>query len=314
MKVKTHIVLNDGGLGCRSVVKYLASLAGCLIILIWIAGVTQAQTKWPHVVPSRDGVPISYEIHGSGEPTLVFVHGWSCDSRYWRAQTPYFSKKRRVVILDLAGHGHSGMKRSKYTMSAFGEDVRAVTEATDSRSVILIGHSMGGSVIAEAARLMPDRVLGLIGVDTLENIEYPLTQEELKNMIAPLENDFQTGSRQFIAEMFSPNTDPRLREWILSDISSAPPDVALSAMSEMMSQYLTGEAAGMFDQIRVPVISVNGDLWPIDYEANRRHMLSFDAIVLKGADHFLMMACPEEFNRALEKAIHALSGKKKRGH
>jgi Predicted hydrolases or acyltransferases (alpha/beta hydrolase superfamily) len=82
-------------------------------------------------------------------------------------------------------------------MSAFGEDVRAVTEATGSRSVILIGHSMGGSVIAEAARLMPDRLLGLIGVDTLENIEYPLTQEALGNMIAPIENDFQTGSRQF---------------------------------------------------------------------------------------------------------------------
>lgn len=227
MKVQTHIVLNDGVLGCRSGVKYLASLAGCLIITIWIAGVTQAQTKWPHVVSSRDGVPISYEIHGSGEPTLVFVHGWSCDSRYWRAQTPYFSKKHRVVILDLAGHGHSGMTRSKYTMSAFGEDVRAVTEATGSRSVILIGHSMGGSVIAEAARLMPDRVLGLIGVDTLEN------------MIAPLENDFQTGSRQFIAEMFSPSTDPQLREWILSDISAAPPPVALSAMNEMMSQYIT---------------------------------------------------------------------------
>ncbi len=258
-------------------------------------------------------VPISYEIHGSGEPTLVLVHGWSCDSRYWRAQTPYFSKKHCVVILDLAGHGHSGMKRSKYTMSAFGEDVRAVTEGTGSRSVILIGHSMGGSVIAEAARLMPDRVMGLIGVDTLENIEYPLTQEALGNMIAPIENDFQTGSRQFVAEMFSPSTDPQLREWILLDISAAPPAVALSAMNEMMSQYITGEAAGIFDQIRIPVFSVNGDLWPINYEANRRHMVSYDAIVLKGADHFLMMDRPEEFNRALEQAIRALSGRKQRG-
>ncbi len=313
MKVKNNIVLNDGGLGCRSVVKYLASLAGCLMLLILTCGAIQAQTEWPRVVLSKDGTPISYEIHGSGEPTLVFVHGWSCDSRYWCAQTPYFSKKHCVVVLDLAGHGHSGVTRSQYTMSAFGEDVRAVTEATGSRSVILIGHSMGGSVIAEAVRLMPDRILGVIGVDTLENVEYPLTREELRNMIAPLENDFQAGSRQFITEMISPKTEPQLREWILSDISAAPPAVALSAMNEMMRQYLTGEAAGIFDQIRVPVISVNGDLWPINYEANRRHMVSFDAIVLKGADHFLMMDRPEEFNRALEQAIRALSGDKKRG-
>ena len=306
MKVKTNIVRRDGRLCCKSDTKHFVSLVGCLVLLILAFGEIQAQAEWPHVVLSKDGTPISYEIYGAGEPTLVFVHGWSCDARYWRAQVPYFSKKHRVVVLDLAGHGHSGMTRTQYTMGAFGEDVRAVTEATGSRSVILIGHSMGGSVIAEAARLMPNRVIGLIGIDTLENIEYPMTREELKKMIAPLEKDFRTGSRQFVGEMISPQTDPQLREWILSDISAAPPAVALSAMNEMMTQYITGEAAKVFEKIRIPVITVNGDLWPINYEANRRHMFSYDAIVLKKADHFLMMDRPEEFNRALEKAIHML--------
>ena len=60
--------------------------------------------------------------------------------------------------------------------------------------------------------------------------------------------------------------------------------------------------------MRIPVVTVNGELWPINYEANRRHMLSFDAIVLKEADHFLMMNRPEEFNRALEKAIQMVLG------
>jgi pimeloyl-ACP methyl ester carboxylesterase len=294
---------------CKPVTRYSISFASCLVVLFLTLGAIRAQAQWPHVVPSKDGTPISYEIHGAGEPALVFVHGWSCDARYWRAQLPYFAKNHRVVMLDLAGHGHSGAKRSEYTMKAFGEDVQAVTEATVSRSVILIGHSMGGSVIAEAARLMPNRVIGLIGIDTLENIEYPMTREELKNMIAPLEKDFQTGSRQFVKQMISPQTDPQLREWIVSDISTAPRAVALSAMKEMMSQYITGEAAKIFDEIRIPVITVNGDMWPINYEANRRHMFSFDAIVLKEADHFLMMDRPEEFNHALEKAIHTILGK-----
>jgi pimeloyl-ACP methyl ester carboxylesterase len=293
----------------KTVKKYLIGLIGCLVLLIVTVGVTQAQPKWPKVVLSKDGVPISYEVYGSGEPTLVFVHGWSCDARYWRAQVQHFSKKHRVVTLDLAGHGHSGVTRLHYTMSSFGEDVRAVSEATGSRSVILIGHSMGGSVIAEAARLMPDRVVGLIGIDTLENIEYPMTREELQKMLAPLEKDFRTGSQQFVGEMISPDTDPQLREWILLDISAAPPAIAISAINEMMSQYITGEAAKIFDKIRIPVITVKGDLWPVNYEANRRHMFSFDAIVLKGADHFLMMDRPEEFNRALEKAIKMFSKK-----
>jgi len=133
-----------------------------------------------------------------------------------------------------------------------------------------------------------------------------LTQEGFDQMIAPLKKDFQIGSRKFAEQMMLSGTDPQLREWILSDMSTAPPAVALSAMTEMMSQYITGEAARIFDEIRIPVINVNGDMWPIDYEANRRHMVSFDAIVMKGADHFLMMNRPEEFNRALEKAIQMI--------
>lgn len=295
----------------KPVTRYSISLASCLIVLFLTFGAIRAQAEWPHVVPSKDGTPISYEIYGAGEPTLVFVHGWSCDARYWRAQLPHFSKNHRVVMLDLAGHGHSGTTRPQYTMRAFGEDVRAVTEATGSRSVILIGHSMGGSVIAEAARLMPNCVIGLIGIDTLENIEYPMTRKEIEKMISPLEKDFRTGSRQFVKEMISLRTDPQLREWILSDISAAPPAVALSAMRDMMSLYITGEAAKIFDEIRIPVITVNGDLWPVNYEANRRHMFSFDAIVLKEADHFLMLDRPEEFNRALENAIHMIIKKVK---
>ena len=313
MKVKTNIIRRNSHLARKTHAKYFAGLVVILVLLILTFGEKQAQAEWPHVALSNDGTPISYEVYGAGEPTLVFVHGWSCDSRYWRAQTPHFSKKHRVVNLDLAGHGHSGMSRSKYTMRAFGEDVRAVTEATGSHSVILIGHSMGGAVIAEAARMMPGRVIGLIGIDTLENIEYPMTREALKKMIAPLEKNFQTGSRQFIGEMILPQTDQKLREWILADVSAAPPAVALSAMNEMMSQYITGEAAKIFEQIRIPVITVNGDSWPINYEANRRHMFSYDAIVIKKADHFLMMDRPEEFNRALEKAIHMLSEKSVKG-
>ena len=69
------------------------------------------------------------------------------------------------------------------------------------------------------------------------------------------------------------------------------------------------QIAKLFDEIRIPVRTINGDLWPIDYEANRRHMFSFDATIIKGADHFLMMDRPEKFNHALEKSINSLLSK-----
>ncbi len=306
MKFNKKVFHKDCRFDDKSNIKHFVILMVCLALFVLVFGSVTAYAEWPHIVLSKDGTPITYEPYGSGELTLVFVHGWSCDARYWKFQIPYFSKKYRVIVLDLAGHGHSGMSRTKYTMSSFGEDVRAVTEAAGGNKVILIGHSMGGSVVAEVARLIPNRVIGLIGVDTLDNIEYPLTPEELKKMIAPLENNYSNESRRFVGEMISPQTDPEIREWILADVSSAPPAVALSAMNEMMQQYISGEAARIFEQIRIPVVGVNGDLWPVNFEANRRHMFSYDAIVIKKADHFLMMDRPEEFNPALEKAIRMI--------
>jgi pimeloyl-ACP methyl ester carboxylesterase len=294
---------------CKPATVHFAFLLACSLVLLTVFGQKQALAQWPHVAVSKDGVPIAYEVMGSGETTLVFVHGWSCDSRYWRMQTPYFSENYRIIVLDLAGHGNSGMARTEYTMASFGEDVKAVVEAVDAKEVILIGHSMGGSVIAEAARLMPDRVIGLIGVDTLENIEYPLTQEHFESMIAPLEADFKTGAQGFISSMMSSDTDKDLREWILADMSAAPPAVAMSALRELMAQYITGDAAKVFDELRIPVITVNADKPTKDYEPNRRHMFSYDAIVLKNADHFLMMNRSEEFNTALSQAVQMLMDK-----
>jgi len=295
---------------CKPGKRHLVCLISVIVILFSVFGARDTKAEWPRVVHSKDNTPISFEVYGSGKPTLIFVHGWSCDARYWRAQIPYFSSRYRVVTLDLAGHGHSGMTRTQYSMLAFGEDVEAVTEATGTNQAILLGHSMGGYVIAEAARLMPDRVIGLIGVDTLQNIEYRMTKEALKKMVAPLEKDFPKGTREFVKQMILPNMDPKLREWILSDMSAAPPTVALSALKSMMLKYITGKAAKLFDEIHLPVVAVNADMWPVNYAGNRRHMSSFNTIILKGADHFLMLDRPEEFNRALEKAILMISKNK----
>lgn len=277
-----------------------------LLVLLTVTTGTGMAASVPQFALSRDNTPISYEVYGSGEPTLIFVHGWSGDSRYWRMQIDHFARKYRVVVLDLAGHGHSGMTRGRYTMRSFGQDVRAVAEATGSKTVILIGHSMGGPVIAEAATLMPERVIGLIGVDTFDNIEFSMTRADADRMIAPLIDDFKSESRAFVAGMLLPSTDAQIREWILADVSAAPPFVALSALEEMLAQHITGEAATIFSEIKVPVVSVMGDLWPVNVEGNRRHMHSFDTITLKDSDHFLMLDRANAFNQALEQAVHMI--------
>ena len=282
-----------------------------ITLLLSHVSLSQVHSNWPQTTTSADGTTISYETYGEGDLTLIFVHGWSCDSRYWQEQISTFSKDYKVVLVDLAGHGHSGTGRETYSMKSFGEDVQAVVEKTESNNVILIGHSMGATVIAQTALLIPQKVIGLIAVDDYHNIEYPLTQEEFDMMVTPIRNDFRSGARQFVQQMFYPNADAISREWILADMSAAPPQVALSAMEELMSHFIDGSAAELFEEINVPIMAVNGDLWPIDSEANRRHMKSFEAIVVEGGDHFLMLNRSGPFNTALKNAVNAIENKSK---
>ena len=86
-------------------------------------------------------------------------------------------------------------------------------------------------------------------------------------------------------------------------MSLADPKVAISAMNESLGGYLTGDAAKLFDELDVPVVAVNADLWPTDVEANRRHIKDFELIELDGLDHFLMLKAPERFNPTLEQAV-----------
>jgi pimeloyl-ACP methyl ester carboxylesterase len=255
-------------------------------------------------VKSKDGVEIRYQVEGSGSPAIVFVHGWSCDRSYWRKQIDHFKRAHRVVAVDLAGHGESAAGRKDWTMSAFGADVQAVLEALDLRGVVLVGHSMGGQVILEAARLSPDRVAALVPVDTLEDVDGRFTSEELDQFLAPLRADFRAGTEGFVRGFFTKFSDPDLVDRIASDMASAPSEIALSAL-ENLFEY-DEEAA--LAAVQLPIRLINADLWPTDLEAARRHNSEIELAVMPRSGHFLMAEDPEEFNRLLARAVSELTG------
>jgi pimeloyl-ACP methyl ester carboxylesterase len=160
-----------------------------------LLGMAPARAGESAIVESVDGVPISYQTGGDGAATVVFVHGWSCDRGYWREQFDRFAEYYRVVAIDLAGHGDSGPGRTDWTIENFGRDVVAVMDALDLQDVVLVGHSMGGPVVLEAALMAPDRVVRVIGIDTLQDPDAPgMSEEQIDGMVAGFEED-STGPR-----------------------------------------------------------------------------------------------------------------------
>ena len=257
---------------------------------------------------SADGVQIRYEFRGKGEPTLIFVHGWSCDRSYWREQLPYFAKKHRVVAIDLAGHGESGLNRKAWTLDAFGDDVAAVAAKLSLNQVVLIGHSMGGSVILKAAPKIPGQVIGLVAVDQFYNLEEKHTQEEMDKFIAPFRVNFPEALSNWVRTIFTPKSDPKLVEWIVADMSACPPDVGLGAATEADGELafwgnIDNCLTRALQKVEAPLVFINSDLQPTAEEINKRYPPFSNAKIVRGVGHFVMMEAPAVFNGFLDSSI-----------
>jgi pimeloyl-ACP methyl ester carboxylesterase len=256
------------------------------------------------VATSRDGIAVRFEVHGAGTPSLVFVHGWSCDRSYWRGQLRPLAASYQTVAVDLAGHGESGVGRRDWTMAAFGDDVVAVVEQLGLGELVLIGHSMGGDVIVEAALRLGERVAGLVLVDTYDTLGAPPTDEELEAFVAPFREDFADATRALVRRMFTPAADAELAEWVAADMSAAPPEIAVDALGHAVGNE-RGVLAGL-RQLRAPVVAINPDARPTDSQALRRHGVK--TMRVSGVGHFLMMEDPDRFNRLLGEVIETFRG------
>src|SRR6185437_13621444 len=143
-------------------------------------------------------------------------------------QVAEFSKTNRVVTIDLPGHGESGKGRKTWSVESFGDDVKTVVTKLGLKRVVLVGSSMGGPIALEATRRMPERVIAIVPVDTLQNVEEKVPQEQLDAVFKQMEADFKGATTSLLNQFFfSPSTPPAVRERVINDTISRPPDVAL---------------------------------------------------------------------------------------
>jgi pimeloyl-ACP methyl ester carboxylesterase len=280
-----------------SVLRVVPVIALCAALL---AGAVPAfAAGGEQTAVSADGIEIAFSVEGKGSPALVFVHGWCFDRSYWRNQVPEFAKKHTVVTVDLGGHGASGLARKDWTVEAFGKDVAAVVEKLGPDRVILIGHSMGGAVIVETARLIPDRVAALVGVDTYQDLEREIPDAAVEQFLGAFETDFAGTSKGFVKQMLPADADSMLVESVTAKVLAAPKDVAVNVLGNVLRYKPRGALAGS----KIPVYAVNGDLYPTNIEAGKRQAHSFEVKIVPGCGHFPMLEKPAEFNKLLADTI-----------
>ena len=253
--------------------------------------------------PSADGVLIHAESAGTG-PVVVLVHGWSCDAGYWDAQVADLKADHRVVTVDLAGHGQSAAGRKDYTMAAFGADVATVLAAWDLTDVILVGHSMGGAVIVEAALAAPERVRGLIGIDNFQNVKMVMGEQQIAGFVSTVDANFTAFVPQWVGRMFPADADSALQATIAADMAAAPHEVAVSALENLLRWY-GGLAPAQLARLKVPFMNINATLEPTREDSMKEIVPGYQARYLPGTGHFLFREKPAAFNALLRETLAA---------
>jgi pimeloyl-ACP methyl ester carboxylesterase len=277
------------------------------LAVLMIGAAMSAKAGEGRTTPSRDGVPIRYDVVGSGEPALLFVHGWAFDRSLWRDDAARLSRRHRVITLDLAGHGQSGAERRDWTIAAFAGDVRAVADAARAKQVVLIGHSMGGPVVLEAARQMPGRVRGIVLVDTLLDVEQKIPPDQIDTMAGQLTADYAaTATRMADGYLFAPGTPAAVRERVLHQALALPAERGVP----MLRAAWTYDPLPALAEIKVPIRAVSADKFPTNLDANRRHMPGYEAQIIAGSGHYPMLENPPAFAAALDTALAQVLGRK----
>lgn len=260
-------------------------------------------------VRSQDGLNLVCEVGGQGKVALLFLHGWCGDRAYWKQQVNVFSPDYRIVTMDQAGHGESGKERKEWSVAGLAQDVESVVKALDLNRVIIIGHSMGAPVGLAAAKRMPGRIIALVGVDTLQNVEFKMREELAKQFLEGFTADFQGTLRTMFAGLLPEAADPELKNWIASRAAAQDQKMALGLMRDMTRLDLQTWLA----EAKVPVRCINSSggypfFNPTAAENNRKYA-DYKAVFIDAVGHYPMLEKPAEFNEKLRDVLKELAGK-----
>ena len=127
---------------------------------------SERTTRTPNIRTFRfEGRELSYEVHGSGDRLLVYLHGLLLDAEVNRGIAEALARRgNRVVLLDLLGHGRSDKPEhaSAYRIDLYAHQVFALLDELGAEQAVLGGVSLGANVSLQAAVVAPERVRGLV--------------------------------------------------------------------------------------------------------------------------------------------------------
>jgi len=267
-----------------------------------MSGTLRAEEEFANL----DGHRVYYRSFGSGKAAMVFLSGWGCDTSLWRNQAPALVPYSRVLLVDLPGHGRSDKPDIPYTSDLFVRAVNAVVEHSRAHKAAVVGHSMGGMVAYEFARRWPERTIALIWVDGAFNIPMEVEQQiagfrrRAEDFRSP---DYQEKVRQFIDQLYVPETPTPIRDEVTRSILSTPQHVLAGCMEGLADPRLFEHHT-----LDIPAFAICSSFWnPERYiDIFKKTLPRLQCEVLTGVGHYPMLEKPDHVNATLTRFMASI--------
>ncbi|MFG2779788.1 alpha/beta fold hydrolase [Streptomyces prunicolor] len=188
---------------------------------------------------------------GDGGVPLVFLHGWTANRHRWDDQFAHFAAGRRVIRLDLRGHGESTGAGAR-TVDELAADVVALLDHLEVERFVPVGHSMGGMIAQALVLDHPERVEHVVLVDSISRMTYSWARGLLLAVSTLL--PFKLFVAINIQRAFAPGyPKEKIREYI--DASAATPREVVMTCYGAMRAF---DALDRVGEISAPTLIVHG--------------------------------------------------------
>ncbi|MGD8715725.1 MAG: alpha/beta hydrolase [Desulfobacterales bacterium] len=275
--------------------------------------------KSKHITTS-DGVKLHYLEAGSGQ-ALVMIPGWSQTAEQFKYQIQGLSDRYRTIALDMRGHGESEKVVFGYKISRLAKDLYDVLTGLDLDDVVVLGHSMGCSVIWNYCDLFgPERLSKLILVDQMpfitSNPTWSEPEKEASGAIFDPQSLYDTinalagpngeeTTRGFIGGMVTAAISEEEKDWILQCNFRFPRVHAAT----LLYNHSTQDWRDLIPRINLPTLIVGGrvSLIPWKSQAWIHEQIPGSRLEIfeekEGGQHFMFIEGWEKFNQIVSDFI-----------
>jgi len=249
---------------------------------------------------ARDGIQLSFEIAGTGQSELLFVHGLGGDRTHFAPQMEYFAHKGRVLNAELRGHGESDKPKQEYSIEGFAEDLVWLCTRLNIKKPVIIGQSMGGNMALEIAARYLDFPAGLVLLDS--GVLFPESAGTvfagyLDGLRSP---DFEDQVRKIVADSCLP-TD-KCRALVEQTFLATPQHVMVSTFESLFPWDLH-RARDCAKACQVPVLYIQAAHRLADLDLFAELCPQLVTAKAVGSGHFLSLEVPEQINPMIERFI-----------